>query len=118
MILNAYSIYDRKALAYHSPFYQTTDGAAVRTFSDLVQDNNTQVGRHPADFVLYCVGSYDDAKGELTPLAPLRHVIDATALVRHQADLFSDRPGVTPPELGQDGPVAVPLDFATRAKGR
>lgn len=84
MMLFAYSIYDNKALIYHPPFYQSTDGAAVRALGDLVNDPSTQMGRHPGDFVLYCVGSYSDQKGELMPLSPLRHVIDAMALVQQK----------------------------------
>ena len=53
MKMNAYSIFDTKALQYHLPFFQPQDGAAVRMLMDLVNDPNTTVGRHPADFVLY-----------------------------------------------------------------
>lgn len=81
MILRCYSIYDRKALQYHPPFYAVTDGSAVRSFADLVKDPNTNIGRHPADFVLYCVGTYDDNKGAMTPVSPLTHIMDAAALV-------------------------------------
>lgn len=83
-MLFCYSVYDRKALQYHPPFYASTDGSAIRTFSDVVNDINTTVGRHPADYVLFCVGSYGDQKGELMPVSPLRHIIDATALLHVQ----------------------------------
>lgn len=81
MQLKAYSIYDRKALVYGTPFFSPTDGSAVRSFRDLANDANTTVGRYPGDFALYCVGTYGDQKGELTGVVPLRHVIDATQLV-------------------------------------
>lgn len=95
MLLNAYSIYDRKALQYHPPFYASTDGAAARSLSDLVQDPNTTIGRHPSDYVLYAVGTYDDQKGVLAPLSPLRHVVDAAAFVKIQPELFA-APGGAP----------------------
>lgn len=81
MILRAYSIFDTKALNYHAPFFMNTNGQAVRAFSDLANDLNTTVGRHPADYILYCVGTFDDATAELTALAPREHVIDAINLV-------------------------------------
>lgn len=84
MHLFAYSIFDRKSLTYHTPFFQHADGAAVRMLSDLVSDNGTSVGRHPGDYVLYRIGAYDDQKGELSGFAPLIHVIDAIALVKVQ----------------------------------
>lgn len=90
MILKAYTIYDNKALQYHPPFFASTHGAACRMLSDLVNDSNTNVGRHPGDYVLYCVGSYDDQLGAMIPIAPLEHVRDATSLVALAPPLFPD----------------------------
>lgn len=94
MIINAYVIYDRKALRYHVPFYAHQDGEASRSFSDLVNDPNTTIGRHPDDYVLYRVGAYDDTNGSLLPASVLDHVVDGTALVRFQPSehtgLFAD----------------------------
>lgn len=81
MQLNAYSIYDDKALVYGVPFFAPTHGSAIRSLRDLANDPNTTVGRHPRDFVLYLIGSYDDERGIIRPLSPLQHVIDAVALV-------------------------------------
>lgn len=93
MMLNAYSIFDNKALQYHPPFFASTDGAAVRSLRDLANDRNTTVGRHPSDYVLYRVGTYDDANGRLEAFSPLHHVMDAVALVELQPPvrgLFDD----------------------------
>lgn len=92
MRLRAYSIFDNKALQYHPPFFASTNGAAVRSLSDLANDINTQIGRHPGDYILYCVGEYDDQTGAMLPCAPLEHVVDAVALVRLQPTMFSDNP--------------------------
>lgn len=81
MMLFCYSIYDNKALVFHPPFYASTDAQASRTFADVVNDVNTNIGRHPADFSLFLVGSYSDQKGELMPLSPVRHIVDAVALL-------------------------------------
>lgn len=91
MILNAYTLFDMKALNYHSPFFTSTDGAAVRMLQDLVSDMNTNVGRHPADYVLYHCGKYDDQSGFFHAEQPLRHVMDAVALVtiKPTGDLFA-----------------------------
>lgn len=87
MMIQSYSIFDNKALQYHPPFFSSTDGAAVRMLSDLVNDPNSSVGRHPGDYVLYCVGTWDDQHGAFAPLSPLRHVIDAVALVKIETAL-------------------------------
>ena len=82
MISNAYTVYDNKALVFSPPFFQNSDGAAVRMFADLTNDTNTSVGRHPGDYSLFCIGSFSDDKAELVPVSPIRHVIDATSLLK------------------------------------
>jgi hypothetical protein len=91
MKMLAYSVYDNKSLSYGMPFFAPTDGSAVRSFAGLANDAQTTVGQHPSDFSLFCVGEYDDQNGSFVPAYPLRHVIDATALVRvtPQLPLFS-----------------------------
>lgn len=89
MILNAYSIFDLKSLVYHPPFFTHTHGSATRMVADLANDPRTSVGSHPADYQLFHVGFYDDAKGQLVVLSPLAHVADVVALVRNnQTSLF------------------------------
>lgn len=89
MKTNAYSIRDVKAEVFHAPFFLPTDGAAVRAFQDVANDTNTQIGRHPADFTLYHIGTFDDAYGGLET-CDRRHVVDAVSLLRIQptGDLF------------------------------
>lgn len=84
MKLNAYTLFDNKALQYHPPFFAATDGSAIRSITDLVADSNTGPGRHPGDYVLYCCGTYDDNRGHFESESPLRHVVDAIALVSTQ----------------------------------
>lgn len=81
MLLNAYTLYDSKALTYSPPFYCTAHGAAVRMVMDLAADPNTSVGRHPADFTLYCVGMFNDAVGGLLPSDSREHISDVLPLV-------------------------------------
>lgn len=91
MLLKAFTIYDKKALQYHPPFFKPADGSALRDFGDLCNDPNTTIGRHPSDYSLYCMGTYSDANGSLEPEIPLRHIADGAALVRHApalGDLF------------------------------
>ncbi|WNK12839.1 MAG: nonstructural protein [Microvirus sp.] len=92
MMLKAYSIFDIKALQYHAPFFTHTDGSAVRMFSDVVNDMNTNIGRHPADYQLFFVGTFSDADGSLERALPIAHVIDAVALLRiaPTGDLFKN----------------------------
>ncbi|WNK13454.1 MAG: nonstructural protein [Microvirus sp.] len=80
MKLNAYSIYDRKAQIYHPPYFahiEDDHAPAIKILTDVVSDANTSIGRHPDDFVLFHVGSYDDSRGYFETLSPIAHVADA-----------------------------------------
>lgn len=92
MRLRAYTLYDVKSVQHHAPFYAPTDGSAIRLVTDLVNDLNTIVGRHPSDHVLYYVGEWDDEKGVFTPSDIKVHVRDVISLVRptQVSDLFGD----------------------------
>lgn len=103
MITHAFSIYDRKSLQYHPPFFASAPGQAVRNLQDLVNDANTTIGRHPGDYVLFRIGAYDDSNGSMLPVSVLEHIIDASALVGHQADLFPEH-GKKP--AAPNGPLA------------
>jgi len=87
MILKAFTIYDNKALNYHSPFYAPADGAALRSFQEVCNDPNTSIGRHPGDYSLWCCGTFDDSNGHFEALIPLQHVVDALVLVKVQPPL-------------------------------
>lgn len=93
MRLRAYTIYDMKSVQHHAPFYVPTDGAAIRLVTDLANDLNTIVGRHPSDHVLYYVGDWDDEKGVFTPTDIKVHVRDVITLVKaaEVADLFNNK---------------------------
>lgn len=111
MITNAYTIYDRKALNYSPPFFAVADGAALRSFQDLANDLNTTVGRHPADFVLYACGAFDDAAGELHP-ARHKHIADAISLVNHPSPLpFDPRPSAAARASVEPDPDAAEVRF-------
>lgn len=66
MILGVYAVFDVKADAYISPFFQSNDGMARRVFSDGANDKETMLGRHPEDYKLVRVGKFDDRTGVIT----------------------------------------------------
>jgi len=62
MIIGCYTIYDSATKAHMRPWYALTDGEAVRTFSDAVNDPASQYNKHPDDFTLFAIAHYDDEK--------------------------------------------------------
>lgn len=67
MIFYAFTLYDTKVGAYHQPFFFAHEAHAFRAVADLAADSSTHPGRHPLDFVLFRIGSYDDQTGQLAP---------------------------------------------------
>lgn len=68
MITKAFSVFDSKSEVYGAPYFNQHPGVAVRVFTDLVNDPNTVIAKHPEDFTLFEVGSFDDSKGVMLPL--------------------------------------------------
>lgn len=60
MILKIFTVYDSKAEAFLQPFMFNSAGQALRAFVDSVNDSNHQFARHPEDFTLFELGTYDD----------------------------------------------------------
>lgn len=57
------SIYDTKAAAFTPPAFFTAKGLAIRAFSDAIIEKQGNLGKHPEDFQLHCLGIFDDTTG-------------------------------------------------------
>jgi len=53
-------VHDVKAEAYMPPFFAPTVGMAHRMFEDACKDENSQFSKHPEDFRLFEIGTWDD----------------------------------------------------------
>lgn len=91
MILKVFSIIDIKADAYGTPWFAPTVGMAVRNFSDAINDARTGFSRHPSDYKLVCLGSFDDNSG--------RFFDDGAQSIGFGSD-FVTRPGGTLSAVG------------------
>lgn len=67
MKLKAYAVRDLKAGAYSVPFFSLNDNTALRTATDWANDTNHPFGKHPEDYELFSLGTYDDETALLTP---------------------------------------------------
>lgn len=63
--LNAFSVYDSKAMVYQRPFFSLTEGEATRAFSDEVKRPESPFNAHPHDYTLIKIGYYEDHSGAL-----------------------------------------------------
>ncbi len=60
-----YSIYDICTGMYEAPFLASNDQVAIRAIRDVVLYKDTMIKRHPEDYRLFYVGSYDKSLGNL-----------------------------------------------------
>lgn len=63
MKLTLFTIFDSKAEAYLQPYFSLNTGTGTRAFESAVQDPTTEFARHPADYTLFEIGTFDQAKG-------------------------------------------------------
>lgn len=79
MITKLYCVYDSKSTSYGHPFHAPNDAVALRIFGEAVCDPATQLNKYPEDFVLYCIGDYNDETAEIKN-NQLRSVTTALAM--------------------------------------
>lgn len=60
MLLKVFSIYDSKAEAFLQPFFSKTKGDAIRSLTDLVNDDKHNFCKYSEDFTLFECGTWDD----------------------------------------------------------
>nr|QJB19603.1 MAG: nonstructural protein [Microvirus sp.] len=60
-MMKIFTVFDSKAEAYMQPFFMQSKGAAIRAYADLANDSNHTFGKHPEDYTLFEIGSYDEA---------------------------------------------------------
>lgn len=60
MIQYIFTIHDKKAEAYLPPFFLPQTGMATRTFADCCNDEKHAFSKHPQDYTLMALGTYDD----------------------------------------------------------
>lgn len=82
MLLVCCSIHDSALKAYTRPFYVPALGAAVRAFSDMCNDPQSDFFKHPSDYILYELGEFDDSTALYKPL-------EAPRIVSRGIDLIS-----------------------------
>ncbi|AXL14633.1 nonstructural protein [Microviridae sp.] len=58
-----YTIYDRKSAIYQFPYQFHNDDVALRACQDLINKGNHSIADHPADYIMFKLGEYDDNEG-------------------------------------------------------
>lgn len=83
MKLFVYATYDKKACVYSRPMFAPNDQSMLRSFSDVAQDKSHPIGKHPEDYTLWRLGTYDEEKGSFfQSKEDIKQVSSAIELVR------------------------------------
>lgn len=62
----AFSVYDNKAGFYMAPFFLQSTAEGIRSFTDAANDPHIAISKHPEDYTLFELGSFDDQTGVFT----------------------------------------------------
>ncbi len=69
MLLRAFTVYDSKVEGYLRPFFMQTPNEAIRAFTELVNDPQHQFGKHPEDYTLFEIGTFDESNGSIESIS-------------------------------------------------
>lgn len=67
MVIKVFAIHDSKSECFRFPFFMQNAGVAIRMFTESVNDGKSEISRHPGDFTLFEIGTFDDDKGIVAP---------------------------------------------------
>lgn len=65
MKYKVYSIYDVQAEIFQRPIFAVAEGEALRAFIDIAGSAEHAISKHPADYSLFYVGTWNDSNGEM-----------------------------------------------------
>lgn len=111
MIHKMFSIYDAKAKAYLPPFILPEVGMATRAFGDAVNSTDHQFNKHPSDYFLHQIATFDDAVGRIVQLDRHELVCSGTQVKNHELENRVHNIGSGAPRLNGQEPDFVDTDL-------
>lgn len=63
MNIKVFAIRDRQLNAFMQPYFAQTAGAAIRAFTDLINEPGHQLNKHPQDYELWYICNWSDDDG-------------------------------------------------------
>lgn len=81
MIYGMYCMEDIKT-GFCTPTVDVNDAAAVRNFASAVMQSQGVLFTHAEDFRLWHIADFDSESGVVTPLSPIVHLSDGSAVLK------------------------------------
>lgn len=91
------SVADKAAQTFGQPFFVPSAGAAIRSFSDEInrvpgEGQQNPLYSHPADYVLYQLGTFDESSGLLSAMAPAPVILVRGSACTSRSDIPPETP--------------------------
>lgn len=83
-MLKIFCIYDKKASSHMQPFYFHNKAEALRALADNLQDKNSLIAKHPADFSIWQIGEFNEQTGVITAFAKAEFLEECTNCVQKE----------------------------------
>ncbi len=77
-MLMIFAVYDEKACSYGAPMFFPSRGVALRSFSDVVANRESPLAKHPGDYKLYDLGTFDPNSGKVVANQEPLFIVSAT----------------------------------------
>jgi len=62
MLLSVFCVYDSACSTWRTPIFARNKGEMMRSFIDACNDPNAIFAKHPSDYTLFEIGTWDDDK--------------------------------------------------------
>lgn len=87
-----FTVYDKVAEFHMQPFFARTNGEAIRSFSQAVNEDpqKSQIAAHPHQYELFEIGSFDEQLGLIAASVFKGDAKTPVDLVRNSLGLGSD----------------------------
>lgn len=82
MKLRVCTIFDRGVQAHGRPFFVPHTNAAMRAFTDEVNNTQSDLFKHPADYDLFELGEFDDSTGRFELLIEPRFLVTGSSVLK------------------------------------
>lgn len=69
MLLSVFAIYDAGISTWLPPLYFRNKGEATRWFMEAVNDSQSRLSKHPHDYTIFELGTWDDDKCKFSLLS-------------------------------------------------
>lgn len=83
MVYGVYAFRDNKT-AFGQIWCDSSDEAAKRGFSMMINNGDGIMGFAPSDFDLFKIGEFDSDNGQLTPCWPITYLVNGNAVIERR----------------------------------